>query len=75
MKVAVTDFGSVMVTVQSPVPLQAPLQLVKSEPVSAVAVRVTTVPSTKLSVQSKPQSMPLGLLVTFPVPVVLTVSA
>jgi hypothetical protein len=54
--------------VQVPVPEQPPpLQLVKLEPAAAVAVRVTDVP--KLAEQVVPQLMPLGLLVTVPLPV------
>ena len=40
---AVTDFAAVMVTVQVPVPVQAPLQPAKVEPVAAAAVKVTAV--------------------------------
>jgi hypothetical protein len=42
---------------------------VKVEPVEATAVRVTTVLLAKLYEQVEPQSMPLGELVTVPVPV------
>ncbi len=41
---AVTLRAAVMVTTQLPVPVQAPLQPVKVEPVAAAAVRVTLVP-------------------------------
>jgi hypothetical protein len=42
--VAVTLRAAVMLTVQSPVPVHAPLQPVKEEPVAAAAVRVTAAP-------------------------------
>ncbi len=64
------------VTVQELVPLQPPpLQPVKVEPVAGAAVRVTTVPLGKLAEQLDPQVMPVGELVTvpLPVPVLLTV--
>jgi hypothetical protein len=57
-----------MVTVQAPVPVQAPLQPAKTEPGEALWDRVTTVPCVKLAVQVPPQPMPAGLLVTVPVP-------
>ena len=44
VKVAVTALLAVMVMVQPPTPLQSPLQPLKLEPRSAVAVKVTTVP-------------------------------
>ena len=43
VKAAVTDFAAVMVTEQVPVPVQAPLQPVKVEPVDGAAVKVTAV--------------------------------
>ena len=45
VKVAVTDLAALMVTVQvAPETVSHPLQLVKSDPVAGVAVRVTTLP-------------------------------
>jgi len=43
VKAAVTDFAAVIFTVHVPVPVQAPLQPVKLDPVAAVAVKVTEV--------------------------------
>jgi len=43
VNVALTVFVSVIVTEQTPVPVQAPPQPSKVEPVSAMAVRVTKV--------------------------------
>ena len=43
-KVAVTDRPAVMFTRQLPLPVQSPLQPLKTEPVAGVAVRVTPAP-------------------------------
>src|SRR5580704_4005986 len=69
LKVAVTALAAVMVTLQVPIPEQAPLQPAKVDPVAAVAVRVTTVPLLKLALQVLGQVMPAGLLLTEPAPV------
>ena len=69
LNVAVAAFAAVMVTPQVPVPLQAPLQPAKVEPVDAAAVSVTTVPLVKLALQALGQLIPLGLLLTVPDPV------
>jgi hypothetical protein len=68
LKPAVTARSASIVTVQVPVPLQAPLQPAKLDVPSGVAVRVTTAPAAKASVQSAPQAMPAGLEVTVPLP-------
>ena len=71
-----TVLAALMLTVQVlAVPVQAPLQPAKVEPVAALAVRVTLVFPRYSSLQLLPQLMPAGLLVTVPepVPVVLTV--
>ena len=44
LKVATTDWLEFMLIRQLPVPLQAPLQPVKTEPEAAAAVKVTAVP-------------------------------
>jgi hypothetical protein len=69
LNVAVTALAALMVTPQVLVPVQAPLQPAKVDPAAAVAVRVTTVPPAKLALQVLGQAMPLGLLLTDPVPV------
>ena len=57
------------VTVQVLVPEQPPpLQLVKVEPAVGVAVRVTTVPLANEAEHDAPQAMPVGALVTVPLP-------
>jgi hypothetical protein len=69
LNVAVTALAALMVTLQLPVPVQAPLQPAKVDPVAAVSVKVTTVPLVKLALQVLGQVMPAGLLLTEPVPV------
>jgi hypothetical protein len=69
LKVAVTAVLAVRAREQVEVPEQAPDQPAKVEPVPGVAVRVTLVPLEKEALQVEPQLMPLGLLVTVPVPV------
>lgn len=78
-KIAATDSGASTVTLQVPLPVQAPPQPPKAEvPVSA-AVRVTDVPGGKLAVQVPmlpvAQLSPPELLVTVPaaLPCTLTV--
>jgi len=70
VKFAVTVWSALIVTVHEPVPLQPPpLHPVNVEPPVEVAVRATVLPIGKSEAQTVPQEMPLGLLVTVPVPV------
>ncbi len=69
VKVAVTFSAALMVTLQAPVPVQAPLQPVNTEPAAGVAARLTTVPELYWKEQVAPQLMPAGELVSVPVPV------
>ena len=71
---AVTFWLEFIVTTQLPVPLHAPPQPVNVEPFAPLAVNVTCVPGAKLAPQLPGQSMPLGELVTQPLPLSLTVS-
>jgi len=74
-KAAVTFLAALIVTVQVPVPLQAPLQPSKVEPAVALAVNVTLVPLEKLTEQVEPQLIPAGDDVTVPLPLVVTAKA
>jgi hypothetical protein len=74
VKVAVTAVLAVRARVQVEVPEQAPDQPAKVEPVPGVAVRVTLVPLEKEALHVEPQLIPLGLLVTVPVPARETLS-
>jgi hypothetical protein len=71
-KFAATLSATFIVTEQALVPLQAPLQPLKPEPVAGVAVKVTCVPLAKLALQVAPQLIPEGELVTMPFPDTLT---
>jgi hypothetical protein len=74
--VAVTDVLPVMVTVQVPVPLQPPPDHPENpDPALGVAVSVTEVPLLNSALQTEPQLIPAGLLVTVPLPESTTVSA
>jgi len=68
LKVAVTVRAALIVTVQLPVPLHAPPQPVNVEPEAALAVSVTCVPAAYVLVHVAPHEIPLGELVTVPVP-------
>jgi hypothetical protein len=70
LKVAVTVTLLLIWAVQEPVPAQPPpLQPPKTDPEAAAAVSVTVVPPENDREQAVPQLMPLGLLVTVPLPV------
>jgi len=72
----VTDWLEFMVTLQAPVPEQAPDQPVNAEPEVGVAVSVTAVPLAKLAEHVPGQAIPAGVdvIVPLPVPLVDTVS-
>jgi hypothetical protein len=74
-KVAVTELAAAKVTVHGPVPLHpAPLQPVNELPEPASALRVTAVLAGKGALHApEGQRIPLGLLVTDPGPLTLTV--
>jgi hypothetical protein len=74
LKVAVTACAAFIVTLQVPVPEQAPLQPANIEPVPGAAVNVTMVPLAKLAEQAVGQLTPAGLLVTMPLPVPASVT-
>src|SRR6266545_3810206 len=57
-----------MVTVQVPVPVQAPLHPWKDEPDTGVAVSVTVAPPSKDDEHAAPQLIPAGELDTVPEP-------
>jgi hypothetical protein len=67
-KLAATFCAWFIATLQLPVPLQAPLQPVKADPLAGRAVRVTTVPSLKSLLQVVPQLMPEGEDTMLPLP-------
>src|SRR5256885_1771153 len=70
---AATDLSRSIKTVHARVlPLQAPVHPLKRKPAAGAAVRVIDVPLIYISEQSLPQSMPAGLDVTAPLPVVAT---
>jgi phage tail protein X len=72
LKVAVTASSDVRVITHWPVPVHAPLHPVKVKFVPGVAVSVTFVLGGKGAVHVPGQLMPAGLLVTVPVPAMVT---
>ena len=68
VKFAVSDWLLFSVMTQGAVPVQAPLQPMKVEPDSAVAVKVILLPAGKLAEQVVPQLMPAGVLIIVPEP-------
>jgi hypothetical protein len=74
LKVAVTAVVAFTGTMQLPVPEQAPLQPAKVEPAAGVAVSVSVVPDSTVSLQSVPHAIPAGVLDTEPAPVPLFVT-
>ena len=69
VKLALTEFAVLMVTVHAPVPEQAPPQPENAEPAAGVGVKVTEVPLGKSKEQTAPQLIPAGALTTEPLPV------
>jgi hypothetical protein len=67
-KVAVRLLAASTTRAQLPVPVQAPLQPVKVAPDAGVALRARLVPEAKEALQVLPQSTPLGLEATVPLP-------
>jgi hypothetical protein len=67
-KFAVTARAALIVTVQPPAPVQAPVQFVNVEPATGVAVSVTMVLMLNETAQVGLQLMPAGVLVTVPLP-------
>ena len=65
---APTLFAASIVTLQSPVPEQAPVQPLKLEPALGEAESDTIVPAVKGALQAAPQKMPAGVEVTVPLP-------
>jgi len=73
VKDAATEAAAFKGTVHGPVPEQAPDQPTKIEPRPGVAVSVTVVPAANDVEHVNPQLMPVGLLVTVPLPLAVTV--
>jgi hypothetical protein len=70
LNVALTVMLLLIGTLQELVPVQPPpLQPAKTDPEPGTALRVTVVPPEKDREQVVPQLMPIGLLVTVPLPV------
>jgi hypothetical protein len=70
VKVAVILRACTMLTMHEPVPLHpSPFQPVKVDPLAGAAVSVMLVPKSKRALHVLPQLIPMGLLVTVPLPV------
>jgi hypothetical protein len=75
LKVAVTVVAAFNVTTQVPVPAQPPpLHPANVEPSAGLAVKVTCAPLAKLAEQAVGQLIPVGALVTVPLPVPASVT-
>jgi hypothetical protein len=74
LNVAETERAWVIDTVQVPSPLHAPPHPMNCQPAAAVATSVTDAPLSNGAEHVAPQSMPVGLLVTCPDPVLEAVS-
>jgi hypothetical protein len=75
VKVAVTLLAASTTRVHAPVPAHAPPQPVKVEPAAGVGVSTMLVPEAKEGLQTLPQSTPVGLEATVPLPVPALVTA
>ena len=64
-----TEVAAFIVTVHVPVPVQPPLQPVKTEPAAGPAVKVTWLPLVNEAAQVAPQETPAGALAMVPLPV------
>jgi hypothetical protein len=73
---AVAVWSAPIVSVQEPLPEQAPDQPRKDDPAAGVAVSVTAVPCVKACAQVEPQLIPAGLelIVPLPLPALVSVS-
>lgn len=69
VKTAPTEVAPATVTLQGPVPLQAPVQPAKADCAAGVAVSVIALPKLRVTVQVLPQLRPVGDETTEPVPV------
>jgi hypothetical protein len=74
VNVAATFGAAFIVTEQPPVPLQAPVQPLKVQPIAGAALSVTCWPMAKLALHVGVQLMPEGVLVTVPFPDMKTAS-
>jgi hypothetical protein len=69
LKFADTAVFALIVALQAPVPLHAPVQPPNVEVDPGASVRVTMVPAANIAWHVVPQLMPEGLLLMAPVPV------
>ena len=74
LNVAVTVVAAPTVTVQGPVPVQAPFQPANVEPAAGSAVRISRVPAVTGSEQSAPQVIPGPVTMPEPEPFLVTQS-
>jgi len=74
LNIALTLSAPLITTAHAPVPVHAPDHPVNLYPTAAVAVRFTVVPCANVPVQLLVQEIPLGELVTVPLPLTFTVS-
>ena len=69
VKVAITNALPINVTLQLPMPMQAPDHPANVELLFGAAVSVSMVPLVKLALHIAPQLIPAGLLMIVPAPV------